>query len=141
MSLLFKSKSDKRKLKYLSTEYVGNCCGAGWICNWPSLSIYWDEKERVKVRADVEKDLDTILEKMFSISMIVLTHKQKAIWNDLILSKGFKIAVNDKYHTYAGNLLTLYTKARFRKTRSGNWIDVTGNDGEGPNSEWADEDF
>jgi hypothetical protein len=109
--------------QYLRSESVSNCCGAGWITTWPETTGL--DKKTVKAYEDqVKKDLDIMDKNRYSISMIVINHHQKKVWGDLIEKYGYKPVVKDKYHTWRGNLLTLYVKPRYKKNKKGDWVDT-----------------
>lgn len=148
MSNLFAAPTrDTSKPQILNYEGVGNCCGAGWIAHFPEPHTYYPDPERSRTTkygvkpehiSMVKSDLALMDKKRFSINMVALNHKQKEYWGDMLKEFGYKAVVKDKYHTWAGNLLTIYVKTRYKMDKKGNPID-TCKDGGDP--EDFDEDY
>lgn len=135
---------------YLRYENVSNCCGAGWMCYFPEPTYKYDDwgnriegtlkisDEKMKL---VKQDLEIITKKLYSLTLIVLTDKQKKYYEPCIKEYGFKPIIKNVYHTYAGNLLTVYAKKRYMKKKDGSYVDsLTGMIGKDP-SEFDDEEY
>lgn len=126
MSLFVKPAEDKNTPTYLSTGESGACCGLSFIRHFPEpkLRVTYDDKGNPinrdakptipdGAREAIKRDLEILDKSRNSLQLIVITDKQKEHYGDIIKSFGYRPLMADKYHTYAGNLLTLYGKQRY----------------------------
>lgn len=132
-----KLKETKSRPKFLIRESFRACCGAGVIAGFPEPKrefveydrngnyVYTDPKPIPQTVIDqCRADLKLHLREPNSVQLIILTDKQQPHYDELIKEFGFEPVAKDMYHTYAGNLLTVYCRPRYTKKKDGTWKDT-----------------